>query len=194
MNLYELLGVDKNATGVQIKSAWRRLASSNHPDRLSGDGHQRMAEINRAYEVLSDPQRRAAYDRTGSDRMVNVAALAEQRLLEMFNAYLDSSSEYSGDAVVQMKQAVQKAARDYHDKQVELRRKIQTVTRRSARLKGPGLLRQIANHKIAQCENMIAQIDDELAIADKVLEMLGSYADAEPNMQQWMTTMTFVRG
>jgi molecular chaperone DnaJ len=65
---YAILGVDRNATGEEIKRAFRRLARETHPDANPGvpDAEHRFREIAEAYEVLSDPQKRAAYDRGGS--------------------------------------------------------------------------------------------------------------------------------
>lgn len=63
---YSLLGLPRNATDEQIKKAYRRMAMEYHPDRNSSPGaHEQFKEINEAYEVLSDPQKRAYYDRTG---------------------------------------------------------------------------------------------------------------------------------
>ncbi|MPZ49671.1 MAG: molecular chaperone DnaJ [Dehalococcoidia bacterium] len=63
---YELLDVARNATADDIKRAFRRLAMQYHPDRNSEDGAEaRFKEINEAYEILSDPERRSTYDRYG---------------------------------------------------------------------------------------------------------------------------------
>jgi curved DNA-binding protein len=63
---YATLGVDKNATADQIKQAYRRLARKYHPDvSKEPDAAQRMAAINEANTVLSDPEKRAAYDALG---------------------------------------------------------------------------------------------------------------------------------
>jgi curved DNA-binding protein len=66
---YKILGVDKNATEKEIKSAFRKLARQYHPD-VNPDDPQAEAhfkEINEAYEVLGDPEKRAKYDQLGAD-------------------------------------------------------------------------------------------------------------------------------
>jgi molecular chaperone DnaJ len=71
---YDILGVDRSATQDEIKSAYRRLASQHHPDKNPGDdgAHQRFSQINAAYQILSDPQKRAAFDRYGEAAMGGV--------------------------------------------------------------------------------------------------------------------------
>jgi molecular chaperone DnaJ len=63
---YEVLGVDRNATDEEIRRAFRKLAFKYHPDHNHADKTgEKFKEINEAYEVLSDPDKRAAYDRFG---------------------------------------------------------------------------------------------------------------------------------
>jgi molecular chaperone DnaJ len=65
-DFYVLLGVSRDATEADIKKAYRKLAMEFHPDRNSAaDAESRFKEITEAYEVLRDPQKRAAYDRYG---------------------------------------------------------------------------------------------------------------------------------
>jgi molecular chaperone DnaJ len=66
---YEILGVGKNATAEEIKKAYRKMAMQHHPDRNPGDkaAEEKFKEAAEAYEVLSDQDKRARYDRFGHE-------------------------------------------------------------------------------------------------------------------------------
>jgi molecular chaperone DnaJ len=62
-NYYDVIGVSKDATPDEIKKKFRELAMKTHPDKTKEDSENEMAELNKAYEILSDKERREKYDR-----------------------------------------------------------------------------------------------------------------------------------
>src|SRR5579864_7116084 len=72
---YEILGVGRDADDTQIKSAYRKLAREHHPDVNPGNhaSEEKFKEAAEAYSILSDPQKRAAYDRFGHQGVQSAA-------------------------------------------------------------------------------------------------------------------------
>lgn len=62
-NYYKILGVNRDATADEIKDRFRKLAKEWHPDKTSDQTNEMMSEINKAYEVLSDADKRGIYDK-----------------------------------------------------------------------------------------------------------------------------------
>ncbi len=110
--LYEILGLETNqATPDEVKSAFRELSKSNHPDK--GGSQSRQAEINHAYEVLSSPAKRLRYDETGQDRDV----AADKKLHDFLATGFLAVMEHAGpvdttDLIEAMKMGVQSMVRD----------------------------------------------------------------------------------
>src|ERR671939_774507 len=77
-DFYKVLGVDRKAKPEEIKKAYRRLARKYHPDVNPGDkaSEERFKLVTEAHDVLSDPKKRAVYDRFGqySDNLADMAA------------------------------------------------------------------------------------------------------------------------
>lgn len=112
-DLYALLGVSKTASGEEIKSSFRKLALKFHPDRNPGDAkaEEKFKELSRAYEILSDTEKRAAYDRYGIDGLNSGSGFGGGAGAEGFSdVFSDIFEDFFGGAAGGQRRA-QRAAR-----------------------------------------------------------------------------------
>jgi molecular chaperone DnaJ len=96
---YEVLEVSRDCSDAELKSAFRKAAMVHHPDRNGGcvDAEARFKEVNEAYSILSDPNKRAAYDRFGHAGVTGAGA-AGHGGGQQFNDIHDIFNEVFGDA------------------------------------------------------------------------------------------------
>ncbi len=111
---YEVLGIERNATDETIKSAFRKLAFKYHPDRNREEGaEEKFKEVNEAYEVLSDPEKRSAYDRFGHGGMEGLFGRGFEGF--DFGGFGDIFDAFFGRATTATRQAPQ-AGTDLHQR------------------------------------------------------------------------------
>jgi len=119
---YEVLGISREATDADLKSAFRKLAMKHHPDRNPNDpsAAETFKEINQAYQILSDPQKRAAYDRYGAAAFQAGGGGAGPGFVDLggFDSLFDDllgafgfrTAERGGDVQVQVRLTFEEAA------------------------------------------------------------------------------------
>lgn len=179
MNHYDTLGVKPDATPEEIKAAKRKKASEHHPDKPGGDG-QEMAKINRAYEVLADPQRRAQYDETGSDAPpASPNDKARELLLKMMADAIGSDVPNSIKAVHAMLRQQATAASD--DQKASTKRTYALRKRRSKIISksGENLAHTLIDMVLQQLEDRLKQISEVLEVNALAKQMLEAYEEIE---------------
>lgn len=162
MNHYETLGISPQATPEEVKQAFRRCARDAHPDR-DGGSVERMQAVNRANEVLGDPERRAEYDRTGIDaEAMPLEQEARNMLMQLFQAALDGATQdIVGDVRAMLKE---------HARRLSLA-KTEKCTRRERLIKYRDKVRVKSGENLYQglVDSQVAMIEADLALMDRGL-------------------------
>ncbi|MEW6244277.1 MAG: molecular chaperone DnaJ [Bacillota bacterium] len=111
---YEVLGVPRNASDAEIKKAFRQLARKYHPDANPGDpgAEEKFKEINEAYEVLRDPEKRARYDQLGHAGVSGTAGGHDVNFTDFpFSGFGDIFSEFFNMGTAGGRRTVRRPAR-----------------------------------------------------------------------------------
>lgn len=185
MSLYEDLGIPKGASAEEIKRAYKRLASKYHPDRETGDtGLFQM--VNRAHEILKDPERRKFYDQHGVDKNEgpSLRARALQQLQMSFMMMLMDDQQPTDvdheDVIEKLRQAIRKGQAGIPERKDVAERKIGILERTLRRLKrtkndGDDFLRMMIEKQINGIRVGISSLETEKIIGDEMLKILEEY-------------------
>ena len=193
---YEILGVPRDATESQIKAAKRSAASRVHPDRPGGS-IEAMAEVNTAYDILIDPQRRKEYDETGRtqrqntladavrDTLVNtVTQLVERNMVQSSANMLAIMRKGMTDTMGE----VRGQAEALGDKAERLEKKLAQITAKN----GEQLLLDILSAKADELRGKKQQLDNAIIVLEATLKALECYD--EPVIDQPMSSMAQRQG
>lgn len=175
MNHYETLGVPRDASAHDIKRAFRRAARDHHPDRNGGDT-EKMAAVNRAWEVLGDPQRRAHYDATGLDQEPpGIEAEAQRVVPQVFSSALHHE-DILGAARESVREGKAQLDRQREDAQMGLRRiEKQSGVVRLKKAGGENLVQQLIDARRAELNTVLEKAARGDLIHARVLELLDAY-------------------
>ena len=181
MTLYEILGVSAQATAAEIKAAHREAVKAHHPD-VGGDPAD-FVRAQRAYAILSDPDRRARYDSTGSEE--DASAAEEQQAYSAIAALVlqivDGAEDLNRIDVVATVQSVlreQEKAHQLARAKVGGRMDRIAVLRRRLRRNDPGDdgLATLITAREAALEAARTSEVDRLRIISRALELLSHYS------------------
>lgn len=180
MNLYTVLGLTPQATAGQIRTAFRLLAQRNHPDK--GGDHEVMQAIQEAYDVLSDPERRAQYDEQGA---TGRGPTARDKALAHLGTVLDQVIDHLADSLEYV-DPIQKARDVLHQNlaegsqvQKKLARAIQCREKvlRRAQFKGTttNTLEAMIQGMVATLKSHLEKNEQQIATLHAALDILADY-------------------
>jgi curved DNA-binding protein CbpA len=178
MNLYQELELPANCSQEDIKRQYRTLAHQHHPDR--GGDAERFKRISVAYEVLSDPVRRAQYDGTGQiDQDSGIRGEALERLGNMINHYVPNSNNELEDLIAKMRADINQAANQVEIDIANNQRQIDNarIAHRKLRLKNPGenILKMFVENLITRHESTAVVLLRRRLVLKLMTEMLEDY-------------------
>jgi curved DNA-binding protein CbpA len=171
MNPYSILGVTTGATDDEIKQAFRQKARAHHPDKGGSDAD--MADINKAYAILSDTERRARFDANGDQED---APSLDDRATGILATVLADALEYSGDLVTLVHTRLQGAIEGAKTEQRQLQRSIDKMakTRKRVRTKtGTNLVHLLIDQRTDAAQKRIiflAKAIEEYTCASAMLK------------------------
>ena len=192
MNPYTILRVSPQATEEEIKISYRKLAQQNHPDK--GGDAEMFKQINLAYSILSDPDRKKHFDATGQFN-INPGLTEEAlgNLSKVLNHFLNQINPELEDLIVCMKNDVNREKK-FLNEQISLCiaaiTKLEKFLRKIKRKKeGENVLKAFVQVQITAQENNIKSHNRNLEVCAKMLELLEDY---EFNEEQWNMLVTSI--
>jgi curved DNA-binding protein CbpA len=191
-DLYETLGVEKDATPADIKKAYRRKSKDAHPD--AGGSEAAFHSVALAHRILSDEQRREKYDRTGSldEAVDNRDARAASILQSLVQAFLDDEAAKTRDLVAEMKKQIvadiKQASQSIEQAKAFIARS-KDLRGRFKTKKGAPIIGHMIDNKIAEAERVMVNLTEQIDIRNRAAAMLDDHEfKPEPKPQDpWGT-------
>lgn len=176
MNHYEQLGVDEKATADQIKKAYRAKAREKHPDK--GGSDEDFAPVAKAYEVLSDPERRLLYDTTGGDRRPPIEIEVQNALLAVINQAL---SQPDGTPIIEIaKRTIQAVQAESPGQIKKLKARKAKLEARRGKISSAGkvnLVHLVIDGELKGIEGNLAQLEHQALVSSACLKELENYTE-----------------
>lgn len=188
-SLYEVLGVTAEASAAAIKTAYRKLAQKLHPDKEGGDPLL-FHEIQQAYEVLSDPNRRAKYDETGSvDPTTDLRHEAMSGIVSILVQIVDSGVSVERDNLVELmvKQVGFIRTKVNGEKaKIEdmIKRREATLGRIKVKKGKVNFIKQSLEHVVKDLRGKLSDVEERVAVLDLMLVLLKDF-DYEADHTQY---------
>jgi curved DNA-binding protein CbpA len=196
MDLYQNLGVDEQATAGDIKAAYRGLSKKYHPDVYKG-GDDRFKQINLAYKVLSDPDKRKLYDDHGiaiDENPDHIQNLVVERMGSIANGWLDNMIKGNKVSLVDFVitnldngiNHIRKAISEIQHQICAL----ENIHKRLSHSSGKSLIHGVIDNRIAALKKGVRQNETELMVIGELKKEISEYDYEEEALFTAMSSST----
>lgn len=177
MTHYETLEVNPSASAEEIKKAYRRKATTLHPDKQSGDEAAMMA-LNHAYDVLSDPERRAFYDRTGADKQTPREDAIRANVMMAFAGALQANAS---DVMAHARGYLIDGIGKLEQQKAELERQQSNLRTRRKKIKHKGInaFHMVVDQNLNQMRQALEKTEYDISVCEDALKELDEYESKE---------------
>lgn len=171
MNPYEVLNVPRDATEADIRKAYKALARVHHPDRAGGDD-ARMAEVNDAYAILGDAERRQRYDETGESRKPpSREDKAKEMLFQAMAAALQGCAP-DADMVQAVKRGLNNGLFEGKAKVGELQNALCNLDKQRSKIEDDGFFSGLFDSRREVLTRNLASIEEQIEVVEIAIERL----------------------
>lgn len=204
MSHYDTLDVPKDADPAAIKEAYRRKSKAAHPDRQGGS-HAAMSAVNRAYALLSDPNKRAHYDQTGEEQIPPLEQNAKNTLATLVAQLLEHYATHDEfNLVEKLREVIKGNLGTINTNIAAQRRKVSKIERVLKKHLKPNkdasrVLIHAIEHQLQQAKGKLAELEHHQEIGAMMLKMIEGYgwedevSNQKPKAGVW-TSAVFVFG
>ncbi len=192
MDPYEALGVAPDAKEDEIKRKYRSRAQECHPDKRNGN-EEEFKEINKAYALLSNPEKREHYDQTGE--FAKKKSVAASRLAELFDSFIEQGV-HQCDIIEFAREKVRENFGKIESARAKINMEIRHLEKKKGRIickNEHNIYEQLLSKKIEGKIKCKEHLEKDEKLLNELLELLDEYEDSEPEekpQQIWHSSIS----
>jgi curved DNA-binding protein CbpA len=181
MNMYEILGIPKNATKDEIKKAYKAKAMEHHPDR--GGNEEKFIEVLQAYEILSDSEKRSIYDEHGTVNSIltDINDIAIQTIESLVRKYIHDKTVFnpSYNIVELIKSFAHKNRKDSLNKINSNTSLIKDLTRFKKKIRSKNeknIILDVVEEELFKIDSDNYQLRFQVRMNEKLIDIISNYS------------------
>ncbi len=174
MDPYSTLGIDEGADKDDIKKAYKKKASENHPDKVGG-GSTEMVAINKAYSILSDEEKKSNYDKYGNSES-NLEQDTKSVLCQLFMLLIDSTNNLEIDLKKSMIKNLNENSHEHHKQIKKNRKQIKKYMKVKSKLKSKNkMFASTINEQMIILDHNIRESEYKIQVLELCLKNMDDF-------------------